>query len=81
MFSKPKSVTGTPVALMVFCHKVGAIDFLTWFLAPTGPQNWSEHLETKSFVNYTLLSRVIAKTSFSFLCTFSPKKMKMMFLQ
>ena len=39
MFSAPKSVTGTPVALMVFCHKVGAIDSLTVFLAPTGPQN------------------------------------------
>ncbi len=39
MFSAPKYVTGTPVALMVICHKVGAIDSLTWFLAPTGPQN------------------------------------------
>jgi hypothetical protein len=50
-FSAPKSVTGTPVGFMVFCHKVVAIDFLTQFSAPSGPQNLSEHVEAKNFAN------------------------------
>ena len=49
MFSAPKSVTGTPVALMVFCHKVVAIDFLALFSVPQRPQNYSEYFETKNF--------------------------------
>ena len=49
--SAPKSVPGTPVGFMVFGHKVGVIDFLTQFSAPSGPQNLSEHVEAKNFVN------------------------------
>ena len=48
-FGAPRTVTGTPVGLMVFCHKVVAIDFQTLFSIPQRQQNYSEYFETKNF--------------------------------
>ena len=48
-FGEPRTVTGTPVGLMVFCHKVVAFDFLALFSVPQRPQNYSEYFETKNF--------------------------------
>ena len=68
-FGEPRTVTGTPVGFMVFCHKVAAIDFLTQFSAPSGPQNLSEHVEAKNFFKAQLLQ----KHHFHFLRNFKPK--------
>ena len=72
-FCAPRTVTGTPVGLMVFCHKVGAIDFLALFSVPQRPQNYSEYFETKIFRFDKFYAKLLQKVDFHFYELFCSK--------